>query len=409
MSDDGVTGTPRRPQRPANRWLILGASTLAQAVSAISIHGPAFLIPELRASHDLSLAQAGLVASAPIVGVLATLVLWGLVVDRIGERTVLVTGLVGMLVAGLVSVVAPTALDLALALGAAGAFGASMSSASGRVVVGWFPAHQRGTAMGIRQMAQPIGVGIAAVSIAGLASAHGLQAALWVGPIGALLGLALVLAFVIDPARPPRTTTPSANPYRGDLFLQRIHGVSILLVVPQFVVWTYALVWLIDDRGWEPAAAGLVVGVAQVAGALGRIAVGALSDRVGSRMRPLRWVATAAVATMALLGLTAWQGWSIAVAMMVVATTVTVADNGLAFTSVAERAGPYWSGRALGLQNTGQFLTAALVPPVAGFGITHLGYPATFALAGLFAAVAIGLVPVREESAFAEEPLVGQG
>ena len=48
---------------------------------------------------------------------------------------------------------------------------------------------------------------------------------------------------------------------------------------------------------------------------------------------------------------------------MVVASTVTVADNGLAFTSVAERAGSYWSGRALGVQNTAQYLTAAAVAP----------------------------------------------
>ena len=39
-------------------------------------------------------------------------------------------------------------------------------------------------------------------------------------------------------------------------------------------------------------------------GALGRIAVGQLSDIVGSRVRPLRWVAIAAAVTMGLLALT---------------------------------------------------------------------------------------------------------
>ena len=62
--------------------------------------------------------------------------------------------------------------------------------------------------------------------------------------------------------------------------------------------------------------------------------------------------------------------------LLVVASTVTVADNGLAFTSVAERAGSYWSGRALGVQNTAQYLTAAAVAPVAGLAITHWGYAA---------------------------------
>ena len=76
---------------------------------------------------------------------------------------------------------------------------------------------------------------------------------------------------------------------------------------------------------------------------------------------------------------------------------VTVADNGLAFTAVAERAGPFWSGRALGVQNTAQFLAGSAVPPLAGLAIAHLGYAAAFALAAVFPLVAAPLVPVREE------------
>ena len=67
--------------------------------------------------------------------------------------------------------------------------------------------------------------------------------------------------------------------------------------------------------------------------------------------------------------------------LLVVASTVTVADNGLAFTGVAERAGSYWSGRALGVQNTAQYLTAAAVAPVAGLAISHWGYAAAFGVA----------------------------
>jgi predicted MFS family arabinose efflux permease len=173
--------------------------------------------------------------------------------------------------------------------------------------------------------------------------------------------------------------------------------VSVLLVVPQFVVWTFALVWLVQDRHWSPAAAGALVAGAQVAGALGRIGAGQLSDMVASRMRPLRWVTIAAAATMLLLGATAGLDVPVAVPVMVLATLVTVADNGLAFTAVAERAGPFWSGRALGVQNTAQFLTAAAVPPLAGLAVTGLGYPATFALAAVFPLAALALVPVRDE------------
>lgn len=377
---------------------MLAVGTFAQATTAVMVHGPAFLIPTLHRS-GYSLAEAGLVAAAPTVGVMATLVLWGLVVDRRGERFALLTGLSGTTVAGALAAMTHSVWLLALMLGLAGAAAASSNAASGRVVVGWFPPHRRGLAMGIRQMAQPVGVGIAAIGIAVLADRYGVSAAIWLPTALVAVATVAVALVVLDPPRPERTVESAPNPYRQDSYLTRIHAVSVLLVVPQFVVWTFALVWLVQDRGWSPGAAGGVVAVAQLVGAFGRIGVGQLSDMVGGRMRPLRWVTWAAVASMLALGATAGLDWGVAVVLMVLATVVTVADNGLAFTAVAERAGPFWSGRALGIQNTAQFLGASAVPPLVGLAVTAWGYPVAFALAALFPLVAAGLVPVREERA----------
>jgi sugar phosphate permease len=383
----------------ARRWGMLAVSTAAQAASAITIHGPAFLIPVLHERRDLSLPTAALVAAAPMFGVMLTLVAWGWIVDRRGERFSLLAGLGGTFVAGIVSTRVESTALLALSLFVAGATAASTGSASGRVVVGWFPPRQRGLAMGIRQTAQPIGVGIAAVTIAVVADRHGISTALLVPTIAAGVAALAVAVVVLDPPRPVRTAGSAPTPYAPDTYLARIHGVSVLLVVPLFMVWTFALVWLIDDRDWSPAAAGVVVALAQVFGAIGRISVGAASDRVGSRTVVLRWVAVAAALTMAALGLTAGLDLAVAVVLMVVATVVTVADNGLAFTAVAERAGPFWSGRALGVQNTVQYLTAAVSAPIAGAAISHWGYATAFALSTLGPLLALPLVP-RDEAAF---------
>ncbi len=381
----------------ARRWSMLAAGTWAQAAAAVLVHGPAFLIPVLHEREGLSLAAAGAVAAAPTVGVMCTLVLWGLLTDRRGERLVLVLGLTLSTLLGAAAVATRGPLALAVVLFLAGAAAASTNAASGRVVVGWFPPHRRGLAMGIRQMSQPVGVGIAAISMAVLADRVGVRAALLVPVAACALAAVTVALVVLDPPRPPASATRAPNPYRRDGFLARIHGVSMLLVVPQFVVWTFALVWLVQDRGWSPAAAGTLVALAQVGGALGRIGAGQLSDVVSSRLRPLRWVTVAAAVVMLALGLTTALDLSVSVVLIVVATVVTVADNGLAFTAVAERAGPHWSGRALGLQNTAQFATAAAVPPLAGLAITYAGYGATFALVALFPLAAVALVPVRGE------------
>lgn len=81
----------------------------------------------------------------------------------------------------------------------------------------------------------------------------------------------------------------------------------------------------------------------------------------------------------------------------VVATVLSVSDNGLAFTAVAEYAGPRWSGRALGVQNTAQFVTISLATPLIAAMIEQLGYWPVFAGAAVIAAVAIPLVPRADQ------------
>ncbi|MEV0028149.1 MFS transporter [Nocardia sp. NPDC050793] len=385
--------------RAARRWSMLALGVFAQASSAVFIHGTPFLLPALTA-RGMSLPTAGLLVAMPTVGLVCTLIAWGYVVDRIGERKVLVGGPLVMFVAG--AAAAATTNDIALGallfLGGAGA--ASTNGASGRVIVGWFPPERRGLAMGIRQTAQPLGVGIGALAVPAVAAAHGISAAVLVPAIMACVAAAACYLGIIDPPRPEGKGVDRANPYRGDATLWRIHAVSVLLCVPQGVVWTFALLWLHRDIGWSLAAAGALVTATQILGAFGRIGAGAWSDRVGSRLGPLRTVAIAAVMSMAALGLTAWtQWWWAAIPLLIAASVITVSDNGLAFTAVAEIAGPYWSGRGLGIQNTGQNLAMAAIPPVFGALITIGGFPAAYLAAAALATAAIPLVPADRDAA----------
>ncbi len=384
----------------ARRWTVLAVSMAAQVASSLFANGSAFLIPVLHDERHLSLAKAGVLVAMPTLGFVLTLIAWGAVVDRVGERRVLVTGLsfTAAFAGGAAASTSYVMIGGFLLLG--GMAAASTNAASGRVVIGWFPPHQRGLAMGIRQMAQPIGVGIAALTIPVLAASHGIGAALALPALVAAAMAAVCLIAIVDPPRPSRAAAAPealANPYRASSLLWRIHGVSVLLVVPQFVVWTFGLVWLISDRGWSAGAAGAVMTVAQILGALGRMAAGAWSDRVGSRLKPLRWVAIVASVVMLALAFTDWLGSPVSVLLLVLATVVTVADNGLAFTSVAEIGGPFWGGRALGAQNTAQYLGAAAVPPVIGALIGVAGYPLAFAVTAILPALAVPLVPVKSE------------
>ncbi|GGK43270.1 MFS transporter [Nocardia camponoti] len=372
---------------------MLALGVFAQTSSAMFIHGTPFLLPALTARGD-SLPAAGALVALPTVGLVCTLIAWGYVVDRIGERVVLVAGTALMFVAGTAAALVDNHIVFGALLFIGGVGAASSNGASGRVIVGWFPPERRGLAMGIRQTAQPLGVGLGALAIPWVASHHGIPAALLVPAVMAGLAAIGCAVGIVDPPRPATKAADRANPYRGDSTLWRIHAVSILLVVPQGTLWTFALLWLNVDLGWSLAGAGLLMTITQFLGAAGRIGAGAWSDRVGSRLRPLRQVAIAAVIAMAALAVCAWtQWWWVAVPLMVVASVISVSDNGLAFTAVAELAGPFWSGRGLGIQNTGQNLAMAALPPVFGAIISATGFPVVFALAAVAAAVAVPLVP----------------
>jgi MFS family permease len=381
------------------RWSMLGIALSATLCANVFINGAAFLIPTLHDERGLDLAQAGLLSSMPSFGMVATLIAWGYIVDRVGERIVLALG--SALTAA--AAFAAASVDSLVAVGAflllGGMAAASSNSASGRLVVGWFPPERRGLVMGIRQTAQPLGVALGALVIPRLAESHGVSVALLFPALVCAVSAVVCAVAVIDPPRPPRAEAADdelANPYRGSAMLWRIHAVSVLLVVPQAVVWTFTLVWLMSDRGWSAASAGAMVTVAQVLGAGGRIAAGRWSDLVGSRLRPIRTIALAAATSMALLALTGWLDSPISVAMMAIASVITVSDNGLAFTAIAEIAGPFWSGRALGTQNTSQLLTAGIAPPLFGGLIGIAGYPAAFAACALFPLIAMPLVPVEK-------------
>ncbi|MCB0934927.1 MAG: MFS transporter [Mycobacterium sp.] len=378
------------------RWTMLVIALFATLSANVFINGVAFLIPTLHTRMGLDLAKAGLVSAMPSFGMVLTLIAWGYLVDRVGERLVLTLGSALTTAAALAAAASHSLVVMSVFLLLGGMAAASSNSASGRLVVGWFPPERRGLVMGIRQTAQPLGVGLGALVIPRLAQSHGVGFAL-LFPAAVCGVAALVCAVgVLDPPRPPRAEAPAddlANPYRGSGALWRIHAVSVLLVVPQCVVWTFTLVWLITDRGWSAASAGGLVTVAQVLGALGRVAAGRWSDWMGSRLRPIRIIAVGAAASMLALAVADWSDSALSIPVMIAASVITVSDNGLAFTAIAELAGPFWSGRALGAQNTSQLLTAGLAPPLFGALIGGLGFPVAFAVCALFPVAALPLVP----------------
>jgi MFS family permease len=375
--------------------VVLAAGVAGMTAGCAFLYGLPYLLPRFRAD-GLTLTQAATLVACPTFGLLATLVIWGALADRYGERLVIAAGLGG---AGLILLLAPAAggpLSLGACLVVGGAAAGSVNAASGRLILGWFGAAERGLAMGIRQTAQPLGVAVAALLLPTL-GAHGRAPALLFLAISCLVTAVLIALVVRDPVRAAGAVeAPSRNPYRTPV-LFRLHGAGALLVFPQFAVATFGLVFLVDTRGWSESVAGRVLAIAAFGGAGARMVAGWWSDRAGSRVGPMRTLALATCAVLAVLAITA-AGHSgplgrLGVAALLVAAVLSVSTNGLSFTAVAEYAGPSWAGRALGIHNTGQNGVAAASAPIVGALITAVGYPAAFGTAAALALLAVAVVP----------------
>ena len=382
------------PARRRYRWTILSAGVFAQAAFSAILLGLPAIAPAIQDRYELTLTQVGVVLAAISFGSLATMLLWGIVADAIGERAVIAIGQTGTAAARVWAAYASSFGELVGALAAVGALGAGVNAASGRAVMAWFGEEERGLALGIRQMATPLGGAVAAVALPALEQQISLRAA-FVGLAVACFAAAIVGAILLR-GEPADDHSVLARPLR-DPRVWRICTASTFYVATQISLLGFFVLFLHDDRGVSTGVAAGALALTQVFGGIARIAVGRLSDRLRMRIVPLRWVALglalAVGITAALVDAPVW----IVVTSLVVAGTFGLSWNGLSFTAAAEAAGRARSGAAIGLQQT--FLSAgAIVAPIA-FAATvhHVSWRVAFVLAAVSPLVGYALLsPLAE-------------
>ena len=366
------------------RWTILGVGVGAQAAMSAVQQGMPALGPALRERFDLSLSEVGLVLSAFGWGVLLTLLLWGALADRIGERAVISSGLGLGSLALAAAAFAPSLTALLAALFVAGLLSASAAAASGRAVMGWFPRTERGFALGIRQMAVPLGGAVAAVALPLLVGAGGLRAALLALAGGSLLGALASARWIKEPPPAPANRPPvTGPPPLRDPRAWRLSLGSAVMVCAQVAIVSFAVLFLHDAHGVAAGTAALALAAIQVGGALARLGAGRRSDRLGRRVAPLRRNALAMAAALVVTGIVAGSSLLLVAPALLVAGILTMSWNGLSFTAAAELAGRDRAGTALGMQGT----VMRTISAGAGVGFGALVAATSWGLA--FAALAL--------------------
>jgi MFS family permease len=359
------------------------------------IVGLPVLAPVLRDEHSLSLVQIGVVLDSLWIGTLLTLLPWGLLADRVGERLVLAVGLGLCGVALIGAGYAQSFESLILLVGLAGAAGASVNAASGRAVMQWFPAAERGFALGVRQTAIPVGGLISALVLPTLAlrSSFVFLAALCFA--GALFGVVAIRerkGVAEDDVLEARTIAATLRDHR----LWLLCSASGFYLVAQLAVMGFLVLFLHDERGLSDAAAAGVLAGVQVLAAVLRIGGGSWSDRLGTRIEPLRLVGLGSAATLAVAAALLSAPLVLLVPAFVLAGGVAMAWNGLSFTAAAEIAGRSRAGAALGMQQSALAAAGAVVPPAFAAVVAASSWRLGFAAAAAVPLAGVALLrPLR--------------
>ena len=373
------------------RWTILALGTGAQTAYSAVFLGIPVLAPALQHEYDLDLTQVGLAIAAANGGSIFTLLAWGLLADRVGERSVLGAGLAGCAAGLLVAAFAPSFAVLVLALAVAGAAGASVNAASGRAVMSWFRRDQRGFALGIRQTALPIGGLLAALVLPPVAAAGGVRAGLTVLAAGCLAAAIAGASGLREAPHGEEELKDIGHPMRDPRMWTLSIGSGFVLAA-QISILSFLILFLHQERGLSTAAAAGVFAVIQALGAVLRIVSGRWSDRVHARIAPLRRLALALAATLAAAAVLLSAPLVILIPVFVAAGALSLSWNGLSFTAAAELAGRARAGAALGFQQTALAITSAAAPPAFAVVVESGSWSLAYGLAAAMPIVGIAVM-----------------
>jgi MFS family permease len=338
------------------------------------------LAPALRDDYALSLRQVGVVLAAVSIGMFVTLLPWGLLADRFDERAVIAVGLVGA-AAGL-AVAAQTRSFGAVTgwLIVAGALGASVNAASGRAVMAWFPSRELGLALGIRQTAIPIGGAVGAALLPVLASTGGTRLAFRVLAAACIAG-AVAAGLIRGKANAAPELDHLARPLR-DRGLWRLAGGTAVYLTAQIGITGFVVLFLHEHRHVSTHAAGGLLALINVLAIGTRIASGHVSDRIGTRLLPLRTIGVACALATAVVAAATDAPLALLAPAFVVAGVLSMSWNALGYAAAAEFAGAGRTGAALGFQQTVLGVMSVVVPPAFAV-VAASSWRAAFAIAAV--------------------------
>jgi MFS family permease len=313
-------------------------------------------LPFVKEDLNLTLAQAGVFASIPGLGMALGVLAAGGAVDRVGDRWVLPFGGFGTGLVALVVLLSPSYAILLLGLILVGMVAATPTPAGSSAIMVEFGSRRRGLVMSFRQTGVPAGGALAALTLPLIAIHQGWRAAIAVAAASAMLGGVLCALFYrfAGPRFHPTPTIGRVAPRFLSLLnrdLAYMGAAGVMLVMGQYCLVSYIVLFLNQIWGVPLVLASVFLAATQVAGAAGRPFWGWFSDAFVGGSRRLALAAVSVVGAAAILAI-AWLPPGAPFALMLIAIIVAggcvVGWNGVWITMLAESAPSGLRARSIG-------------------------------------------------------------
>ncbi|PZA05886.1 MFS transporter [Meiothermus sp. PNK-Is4] len=377
--------------------------TAGTAISAIGFAYPT-LSPYLRTDLGLSLTAVGLLNTFIYLGTMLGALPAGWLTDRFGSRRVLI--LAALTAAGLTLLIPLVAraefLFLGLLVGV-GLVVATSTPAGSQAVAQAFPPTQRGTVIGLRQMAVPLGGAVASALLPLIAEHFGWRwASLGIGLIALLAAWVTGWLYQEQGSSGPQPILRSPPLSRilsqRDILLAAIAGMT--LPTGQFIMITYLILFLKERFGLSELIGAALLTAANLAGAFSRVFWSWMSDRLGGRRKPLlvSIVALAALCALSLAWLPVGTPLWFKAAIVILFGATALGWQGLHFSLLTELSPRGLEGRVVGFGLIFTSIGIALAPPVFGFVVEQsASYTVGWLLLAGIYGVGVGLLSrVRE-------------
>jgi len=366
---DGVEGAAveRRALAATPEALMLFGASAAQVSVSFIILGLPSIGPAIRDQFHLSLAALGAMLATMQFGSGVALIFASRAVDRWGSRTATRTG-TGLAALGLALAAvghSTPAMFAGLFLAGIGAAIVPVSGAS--AIFRSYPPQRRAWALGVRQMAVPIGGVIAAVAVPALNAIGGTRLVLGVGAVAVGL-IGVYFSAVSDEVRIQHDS--SVGIVRGVW-----HGAGILrllfVTVSYLVLLQAVLIYTVpamEAAGFSTFEAGVAYFIVNGTAIVSRVVWGKIADRDEGTRRKRTLVEVGLLSSLGavLFGLSLHGGFVLVLVAAMFYGFPALGWNAVVYAVAGEWARPGTAGRAFALAATVVFVGSALVGSTIG-------------------------------------------